>query len=437
MSNRRPPLLEMRRLLALPIARQSPIAALIAFAAVLSVSVDTLDVTSHAAFLASLVITGVATAIAALASPLGGVPGIGYLAPAIDFIAIGLLRFSTGGSASIFTSLIALPLVWMASQRRARLVVAALVGVAVTLLLPLVLEPPSDVPVTELLRLLFVLCCYGTVATVVHLLARGAWQLVRTAQRGEERVVREIDRAAAVQRSLLPQALTAVPGLSISGTCLPAASVGGDFFDWYSTDKGIAITLGDVMGKGVGASLIAAAVRAVIRSAGADADPGDALRRAADGLAVDATERTDGIAFTTVFHARLERGVLRWADAGHGLTVLVRADGTGERLATSDLPLGLGIDDNWETTTTPMEPGDMVVCFSDGVLDLFGGDLTTVDRIIELAQVAPDPAELVSQIAAIAADVPHDDDVTIVALRREPVAVRNVLPQTTERRAMA
>ncbi len=413
----------LRRLLALPLAKQSPIAALIAFAAVLSTTVDAIAVTSGPAFVASLVVTGVATLIAAASRPLQAYPAVGYAVPMIDFVGIGLLRFSTGGSSSIFTSMIALPLIWLASERSASLVWSALAGVSVSLMLPLLLQPTGHVPTTELLRLLFVLCCYGAVATVVHMLARSASRQVRVAQRGEERVTREIDRAAAVQRSLLPQTRSVAPGFAIAGTCLPAASVGGDFFDWYRTDTGVAITLGDVMGKGVGAGLIAAAVRATIRSARGDGDPGDALRRAAAGLAVDASERTDGIAFTTVFHARLEDGTLRWADAGHGLTVVVRADGSAERLATSDLPLGLGIDDNWETSSTPIDAGDLLVCFSDGVLDLFGGGLDTVDRIAELARDNSNPEDVVARIVAIATEVPHDDDVTVLALRREPLAV--------------
>jgi hypothetical protein len=410
-----------------PIARQTPIAVLVAFAAMLSVFVPSLQVTDEGAFLASLAASIVATVVAALLSfPKTIFPRAHKLAgivPAIDFLAIGLLRYGTGSSASIFTSLLVLPVVWFGAGRGIRSVLYALAGIAIALLTPFALSPQTAETGAELLRLAFSLCTFGTVGTVVHLLSQQAWTRVRTARAGEQRMTAEIDRAAVVQRSLLPQALCAVPGVAVRGTCLPAASVGGDFFDWYRTDRGIAITLGDVMGKGVGAGLIAAAVRAVIRSARADADPSAALHRASEGLSVDSTERDDGVAFTTLFHARLENGILRWADAGHGLAVLIRADGTSERLVTNNLPLGLGIDDDWGTTETRMEPSDLLVCFSDGVLDLFGGGMDTVDRVVEIARRSPEPAAVVAAIEALAEQEGHEDDVTVVALRRDPVVV--------------
>ncbi|WP_350355057.1 SpoIIE family protein phosphatase [Curtobacterium sp. DN_7.5] len=103
-----------------------------------------------------------------------------------------------------------------------------------------------------------------------------------------------------------------------------ARSVGGDFYDWYPTpDGGAAVTLGDVMGKGVGAGMIAAAIRAVVRSSRDNPDPAAALRSATAGISTGPGTATSG-QFTTCFHARISRnGVLCWVDAGHGLTGLL------------------------------------------------------------------------------------------------------------------
>ncbi|MFB2351640.1 PP2C family protein-serine/threonine phosphatase, partial [Priestia megaterium] len=73
----------------------------------------------------------------------------------------------------------------------------------------------------------------------------------------------EEERAATVQRALLPKRRPDLPGYSVAGACVPARDVGGDFFDWHATHDGLSITLADVMGKGVGAAIIAASVRAV------------------------------------------------------------------------------------------------------------------------------------------------------------------------------
>jgi hypothetical protein len=352
----------------------------------------------------------------------------------LDFVGLALLRTGTGASASVFTSLVVLPVVWWASLPGRRSILFAALGVVTVILAPFVLLPGMTPGSSELVRLGITVVVFGTVAVVVHELSRRARSSVRSAEEREELVLAEISRAAAVQRSLLPMTTDgtvsgavrtrAIGEVGVAGACLPAKSVGGDFFDWYPTKHGLAVSLGDVMGKGVGAGLIAAAVRTTLRSARTVEDPSEALRRASDGLSAE-----DGgalVTFTTLFHARLgDDGVLRWADAGHGLSFVLRADGAVERLRSVDLPLGLGIRDEWATTEGTLDPGDMLISFSDGVLDLFGGRDDAVDSVAELARRDPDrdPTALVAALAELADRVPHDDDVTVIALARQPARV--------------
>lgn len=109
--------------------------------------------------------------------------------------------------------------------------------------------------------------------------------------------------------------------------------MGGDFFDWYLIDGGLAFTLGDVMGKGAGAGMIAATTRAVIGSAKNSHDPVAALTLTADCFATDLGQASS---FATLFHARLraEDGRVLFSDAGHGLTILIRPNRTWKRLSS-------------------------------------------------------------------------------------------------------
>ncbi|PZE29852.1 regulator [Curtobacterium sp. MCBD17_028] len=422
-----PPMTSVRRFIhrysVTPFLKQAPIAVLVALAAVLSVAVPQLAVSDHTGLAVSLVLTAIATlwasVVTARSERLGA---LALLVPAVDFVALGVLRWATGSSASIFTALVVLPVVWFAATDGRRHVLYAMLGTAVVILTPFVFGISGSGRVTELIRLVVVLVVYTTVALVVNEFARQHATQLRLAAEREAAVTDEIDRAAAVQRSLLPQPLCSLPGYSVAGTCLPSATVGGDFFDWYRTDEGIAITLGDVMGKGVGAGLIAAAVRAVVRSSRRDPDPAAAIVRASEGLSTDVADRGESTAFTTLFHARFSGDVLRWADAGHGLSIVVREDGTHERLTTAHLPIGLGIDDAWQTMEIAIAPGDVLVTFSDGVLDLFGGGLDTIDQVAAIARRDPRPGAVVEALVAMARTAGHDDDVTVVALRREPVA---------------
>lgn len=423
------------------LVRQAPISGLIAVAVFVSAVVPGMPVTDAPTFLASIVVALVATLLAALAVAL---PHAGVVVPLVlvlDFVALALLRTGTGSGASVFTSLTVLPVVWWSSLPGRRTILFSMLGVVVVILAPFLLLPGGAPGASELVRLVVTVVVFGSVAAVVHELSGRARTSVLAAEEREQQVRTEIERAAVVQRSLLPSAddgttISTTPHghaalhtrtlgeLVVAGTCLPAKSVGGDFFDWYPTEDGLAVSLGDVMGKGVGAGLIAAAVRTTLRSARAVDDPSLALHRASDGLTAE--DGRSVVAFTTLFHARLGNdGALRWADAGHGLAFVLRVDGSVQRLRSADLPLGLGIRDEWRTSVGTLDPGDMLIAFSDGVLDLFGGRDDAVDTVAAIArgEADRDPAALVNVLAERADAVVHDDDVTVVAICRQPVPV--------------
>jgi sigma-B regulation protein RsbU (phosphoserine phosphatase) len=232
----------------------------------------------------------------------------------------------------------------------------------------------------------------------------------------------ELERAAEIQSSLLPRQVPDLPGWQLAGGCAPAKAVGGDFFDWYPLDSGLAITLADVMGKGVGAALIAATVRAVLRASPEQLDVGEAITGAASTLLGDLEHSGT---FVTVFHSRLDTGsgTLRYIDAGHGLSLVVRPGGGVERLSTRSLPLGMGGDVGWREHSVVLEPGDTLVSMSDGVLDLFDGTLASLDAVEVIAREAPDAQAIVDRLLemAHALDATEEgapDDVTVVALRR-------------------
>lgn len=404
-----------------PLVRQAPISGLLALGALFTLVLPTLEISHVELFLASLVTTAAATLLAAFALHFPRVLPLVPILLAVDFVSLALFRTGTGAGASVFTSLVVLPVVWWASLEGRRTIVYSILGVTLVILAPYALAPGTPMRASELVRLGITVVVFGTVAVIVHELSRRARRSVLSAQAREDTVRAEISRAAAVQRSLLPTSTDDIGGaVTVAGACLPAKSVGGDFFDWYRTRTGIAVSLGDVMGKGVGAGLIAAAVRATIRSARTVDDASEALRRASDGLAAEGAG-TD-VTFTTLFHARIDDdGTLQWADAGHGLSFVLRAAGGVDRLRSVDLPLGMGLRDEWATTTGALEPGDLLISFSDGVLDLFGGRDDAVDSVAELARVDRTPAAIVAALAERADRVPHDDDVTVIAIRREAV----------------
>ncbi len=229
----------------------------------------------------------------------------------------------------------------------------------------------------------------------------------------------ELQRAAEVQAALLPRTAPDVPGYEVAGACLPSRAVGGDFYDWRTTrDGGVVLSLVDVMGKGAGAGIMAASVRAVLRGSAHGADVARSLMYAGSLLHGDLSGA--GV-FATAFHAALDAatGDVTYADAGHGLTVLLRADGSQERLAATGLPLGVLDEEPREQRTVHLAPGDLLVTFSDGVLDLVDGSLAAVPLVVDALRGAGSADAAVDAVLRLAADLrDRPDDLTVVALRR-------------------
>jgi len=228
----------------------------------------------------------------------------------------------------------------------------------------------------------------------------------------------ELERAAQVQHGLMPVAAPDVPGWELAGACLPARGVGGDFYDWQVVSGRVVLTLADVMGRGLGAAIIAATVRSVLRGVSRHAGVEDAVALAERVLEPD-LDRTG--AFVTAFHAVLDpgSGVVRYTDAGHGLAVVRSADGTLRRLGAQGPPLGAAVGLPRAAAELALAPGETLVVASDGLLDRGDRALDPEDVLAAPLGAATSAADAVDRVltrARSATDRP--DDVTVVVLRR-------------------
>lgn len=228
----------------------------------------------------------------------------------------------------------------------------------------------------------------------------------------------EMERAAEVQRGLLPRAARIkLPGFEVAGMCVASRAVSGDLLDFYRTPDGdLVFTLGDVMGKGIGAAILMTAVRAAMRTAGRTQGPAEAIRLAAATLDDDLQETGT---IVTLCHARLDPSTaeLSYADAGHGLLLLVR-DGRMHRRTVSGLPLGVLPDEQWPEVYTHLRPGDAMVCFSDGLLDLYPSIEEAFADVVGVVSAAPTAAAAVAHFEAMARRSAVADDVTMFVLHR-------------------
>jgi hypothetical protein len=242
-------------------------------------------------------------------------------------------------------------------------------------------------------------------------------QLARGLRDTADKTGLDMAHGGEVQQNLMPRTSPNIPGYEVAGACVPSGSLSGDFFDWQRMPDGLAITVADVMGKGVGAAMIAATVRAALRIALPTGGALDSLARVSSVVQADLASTE---AFVTMFHARLRSasGELTVMDAGHGLAVLVREDGTTELMPSQNLPLGVLIGQDWKVTKHNMRTGDLLLVFSDGVLDLFDGTLDALRQAAAAATKGIRTAqEAVERIVALASGT-QDDDVTVIAVQR-------------------
>lgn len=229
----------------------------------------------------------------------------------------------------------------------------------------------------------------------------------------------QVAQAAKVQAGLLPASPMIGDGFEVAAHFAPAREISGDFYDWYPLDRGrLAVTLGDVMGKGLPAAILMATVRAALRSASAQAASVEQGVEMAAGVMAAALEVNQ--AYATLFHGIFDAssGELQYIDAGHGHARLVRAAGGQELLAERGAPIGLLPENSLLPGKVMLNRGDTLVVFSDGLLDL-RPDLATKDVPLPLdARRAPHAQGIVDILAAGTRDRDLQDDVTVLALRR-------------------
>ncbi|MFF0903669.1 UNVERIFIED_CONTAM: SpoIIE family protein phosphatase [Kocuria sp. CPCC 205316] len=227
----------------------------------------------------------------------------------------------------------------------------------------------------------------------------------------------EMERAEQVQRMLMPRTGLTTPTIEAAGRCLPARSLGGDFYDWMVQGEQVQVMVADVMGKGIPAALLAASARAVLRGTFQYNAAPEAMTRAAGAL-TPLLENAG--AFITTFIARLDTrsGDIEYIDAGHGLALLLRPDGTWRRLASSGPPLGVMPDWTWDLHTDTLQPGETLLVVSDGFLDFFADLDEAISTAAALNTLATTAEELVVLCSDYADSSAAEDDTTVMALRR-------------------
>jgi serine phosphatase RsbU (regulator of sigma subunit) len=241
----------------------------------------------------------------------------------------------------------------------------------------------------------------------------------------ERRAAQEMEIAKQVQTRLFPQTLPPLATLDYSGICAQARQVGGDYFDFLDLGRErLGLVVGDIAGKGIAAALLMANLQANLRGQCAIAlDQPQRFLQLVNRLFY---ENSTESAYATLFFAEYDDRVrhLRYVNCGHLSALLLRKDGTLERLVSTCTVLGLFKEWDCSTGELPLYCGDTFALYADGITESFdsAGEEFGENRLIESLQRHREQSSP-DMVASIVADVkkfsPHEqfDDMTLIVAK--------------------
>jgi serine phosphatase RsbU (regulator of sigma subunit) len=241
----------------------------------------------------------------------------------------------------------------------------------------------------------------------------------------ERRAAQEMEIAKQVQARLFPQTLPPLKNLDYAGICIQARHVGGDYYDFLALgQQRLGLLIGDISGKGIAAALLMANLQANLRSQFALArEQPRLLLRSVNRLFY---ENTADSAYATFFFAELDESArrLRYANCGHLPALLLRHDGTLEKLHSTATVLGLF--EHWDSPAAEcqLHPGDTLALYTDGVTEScnVAGEEFGEQRLVDVLQQHRELSAhrlLGSVVEEIQKFSPHEqlDDITLIVAR--------------------
>ena len=256
-------------------------------------------------------------------------------------------------------------------------------------------------------------------ATIVREIAKREW------------IGREIDIARGVQQRLFPQKLPVIAGVDCAGVCRPAQGVGGDYYDFLALSGGrLGLALGDVAGKGIPAALLMASLQASLRGQRLSG-PAD-LAQLMTNLNFLIHEASPDNRYATFFYGELDPATRRldYVNAGHNAPMLFRAAGGVERLRATGPVVGLVEAGRFEQLHVVLDPGDVLVVYSDGISEAMNvNEEEWGEEQLAAASLAAfpcNPRELIDTLFvaadAFAGGAKQHDDMTVVVVRMKASA---------------
>jgi len=270
---------------------------------------------------------------------------------------------------------------------------------------------------------------FGVIYFLARQRNRARRELAEEKERSEgllHRIEADLCQAARIQKDLLPKANPSFEGFDVAGINVPCYEVGGDYYDFLPIDADrLGIVIADVSGKGIGAALLMASLRAALL---AEVHPAYDLGTMAARLSEFVFKSTGPSFFVTFLFAEIDRRTnsVRYVNAGHNPPFMLGPDGRLTSFETSGFPLGMFSGKGYEIRTCTLAPGDTAVLFTDGIPDgrNDAGEDYSEDRLRDLVRksaglsAADICQKTIADIDGYACGTQPCDDMTLVVIKR-------------------
>ena len=242
----------------------------------------------------------------------------------------------------------------------------------------------------------------------------------------KEKMEKELDLAAKIQEDFLPKESPESKNFKIVGSNIPCYQVGGDYYDFITIDPSrLGVVVADVSGKGVGASLLMASLRAALHS---ELDPKYKIEEMAAKLNNFVHRSSASNSFITFFYCELNNktGEFKYINAGHNPPLVIGKKGKIQRLESCGLCLGMFPSTSYKASKVTLDVGDKAILFTDGITESRNKDNKEFDEegLIKLIRKhsklsAKELLEKINEeVDSFISGAERMDDMTIVIIQR-------------------
>lgn len=249
------------------------------------------------------------------------------------------------------------------------------------------------------------------------------------ATKERERINRELEIAAELQKAMLPHYNIDAKELDLAGLSLPARQVGGDYFDYINEEgDNIGFVIADATGKGLHSSIFMTNSKSIFKiMTTEETSPAEVIRRT-NNLVISNIDTASATMFATMFYGIYEKKkmLFKYSNAGHNPPIFISGDGSSVKLLGSHgYPIGVSENQKYGESDIKMKSGDMIILYTDGVVEAVNdaGEEYGMNHLKEvcLSSIGLNAQEMVAKIKedvfTFAGDQSQFDDLTLLVFR--------------------